>query len=35
MLFKEAPVIAKPDEERRGMKDYYKAKIEEVCLSAA
>lgn len=30
MLFKEPPTVVKPDEERKGMKDYYKAKIEEV-----
>jgi 26S proteasome regulatory subunit T6 len=29
MLFKEPPTIVKPEEDRKGMKEYYKAKIEE------
>jgi len=33
MLFREEPTIAKVDDDRKGMKDYYKAKIEEVGIS--
>jgi hypothetical protein len=32
MLLKEVPNVSKPEEDRKGMKDYYKAKIEEVSL---
>ena len=30
MLFKENPFVAKPEEDRKGMKEYYRTKIEEV-----
>jgi hypothetical protein len=30
MLFREPVVVTKPEEARKGMKNYYKAKIEEV-----
>ena len=30
MLFKSDPRTVKPEESKKGMKDYYKAKIEEV-----